>query len=63
MSPREPKRTPTEPSRSGLDDDRAQPKQDTPGRPKSSSSRQQTQPGQNSQTGSRELDARSARKR
>jgi hypothetical protein len=33
------------------------PKQDTPGRPKSSSSRQQTQPHQVTQTGSPEVDA------
>jgi hypothetical protein len=62
MNPREPKRRATAPSRSGLQGDKGEPKQDTPGRPKSSSSRQQTQPGQNSQTGSPELDARSARK-
>ena len=34
--------------------------QDTPGRPKTASSRQQTRPGQSSQTGSAELDANSA---
>jgi hypothetical protein len=33
--------------------------QDTPGRPRSSSSRQQTQPNQGTQTGSREIDAES----
>ena len=35
--------------------------QDTPGRPKSASSRQQTQPGQAIQSGSAELDGKSAR--
>lgn len=62
MKPRVPTRTPTTPSRSGLDADQAEPRQDTPGRPKSSSSRQQTHAGQNAQTGSRELDGRSLRK-
>ncbi len=36
----------------------AAPTQDTPGRSKPSSSRQQTQPGQTTQTGSRELDGK-----
>ncbi len=35
---------------------------DTPGRPKPSSSRQQTEPGQGSQSGSPELDSRSSGK-
>jgi hypothetical protein len=34
--------------------------QDTPGRPKSSASRQQTQPNQGTQSGSPELDAKDA---
>jgi hypothetical protein len=34
--------------------------QDTPGRPKSSASRQQTQPDQRTQSGSPELDAKDA---
>ena len=34
--------------------------QDTPGRPKSSASRQQTQPNQGAQSGSPELDAKDA---
>jgi hypothetical protein len=34
--------------------------QDTPGRPKSSASRQQTQPDQGTQSGSPELDAKDA---
>jgi hypothetical protein len=34
--------------------------QDTPGRPKAASSRQQTQPGQSTQTGSADLDAKGA---
>jgi hypothetical protein len=34
--------------------------QDTPGRPKSSASRQQTQPDQRAQSGSPELDAKDA---
>jgi hypothetical protein len=34
--------------------------QDTPGRPKSSASRQQTQPNQQTQSGSPELDAKDA---
>lgn len=34
--------------------------QDTPGRPKSASSRQQTQPGQSTLTGSASLDAKGA---
>jgi hypothetical protein len=63
MQPREPRRTPSRPSRSGLDSDKAEPRQDTPGRPKSASSRQQTRHDQMSQTGSRELDERSTRKR
>lgn len=62
MNTREPRRKAATPSRSGLEGDNGKPKQDTPGRPKTSSSRQQTHPDQNSQTGSRELDARSARK-
>jgi hypothetical protein len=33
--------------------------QDTPGRPKSGSSRQQTQPDQGSQTGNTEIDSKS----
>jgi hypothetical protein len=37
--------------------------QDTPGRPKTASSRQQTQPDQNSQTGNAKLDARSQGRR
>jgi len=36
--------------------------QDTPGRPKSSSSRQQTHPNQDAQTGSPELDSQGTRK-
>ena len=36
------------------------PPQDTPGRPKASSSRQQTQPNQGTQSGSPELDAKDA---
>jgi len=35
-------------------------KQDTPGRPKSGSSRQQTQPGQGNQTGNTEVDSKAA---
>ena len=35
--------------------------QDAPGRPKTASSREQTQPGQQSQTGSAQLDAAAAR--
>jgi hypothetical protein len=38
-------------------------KQDTPGRPKSASSRQQTQPDQKTQTGNSEQDARTAGKK
>ena len=40
---------------------RVRSKQDTPGRPKPSSSRQQTQPGQGTLTGSPKIDAASAR--
>jgi hypothetical protein len=48
-------------TKSGLAPDPAiaGPQQDTPGRPKTASSRQQTQPEQNSQTGSAKLDAHS----
>jgi hypothetical protein len=35
--------------------------QDAPGRPKSASSREQTHPGQTTQTGSAELDGKAAR--
>lgn len=36
------------------------PDQDTPGRPKSGSSRQQTEPNQGAQTGNSDLDSKSA---
>ena len=45
-----------ESSRSGLAPDKETQQQDTPGKPKSASSRQQTQPEQAAQTGSQELD-------
>ncbi len=49
---------------SGLKGDEVKRQQpDTPGRPKTASSRQQTQPGQTTQTGSEELDTQPARKR
>lgn len=47
---------------SGLASDAGSLKQDAPGRPKSASSRQQTQPDQNAQTGSAALD-RTAKRR
>jgi hypothetical protein len=40
-----------------------EPKQDTPGRPNDTGSRQQTHPDQQAQTGSPELDSRSSSKR
>jgi hypothetical protein len=48
----------------GLEEDKAPDalQQDTPGRPKSASSRQQTQPGQSTQTGNAAQDAKNARR-
>jgi len=52
-------------AQSGLEGDGNSPrvKQDTPGRPKSASSRQQTQPAQATQSGSANLDAAASKKR